>query len=104
MFVEMRNGRIDNWRRIELIERWSTRFVQPRRLVFEKCLIRSHPPRLRRTIHTSKLLQALPANPAEFMVVPHGHKRPTGARILQVRIVEITAVDGAIVAEDRGNV
>ena len=50
VFVEMSNRRIDDWRRIEVIERWSTRFVQSRRLVFKECLIRSHLSRLRRKI------------------------------------------------------
>lgn len=47
----------------------------------------------------SKLLQALPADPAELMVVPHAHKRPTRARVLQIGIVQIVAVDSTIVSD-----
>jgi hypothetical protein len=38
------------------------------------------------------------------VVVPHGHERKPGSRILQVRIVQVHAIELAIVREARGDV
>jgi len=48
-------------------------------------------------------LQTLPAEPAELVVVPHGHERKVRACILQIGIGEIRAIDGAIVVDRRRN-
>src|SRR6516225_3801344 len=98
MSVKASNGRVHDMWWIKAIERRATGLVQPCRLIFEKCLIGRHLTCLRRTSDPSKLLQALPPNPAEFMVVPHADKRPTCARILQIGIMQIIAVDGAVVS------
>ena len=38
------------------------------------------------------------------MVVPHGDERPARARVLQVGIVQVAAIDGAIVVDRQWNV
>src|SRR5260370_11396548 len=98
------NWRIyDGWRR-KPSKRRAARLVDSRWLVLEKRLIGGYFSRLGGPIHSSKSLQALPADPAKLMVVPHAHERPTCSRILQVRIVQIIPVDGTVIPNVGRNV
>src|SRR5580704_153795 len=99
MLVKLRDRGIADSRRRELIERLAAWFQQPSRLIFKECLIGGHLSRLRGPGHAFKFLQTLPAQPAEFMVVPHADKGPAGAGVLQVRVMQVRAVDGAVVAD-----
>src|SRR5665213_1789210 len=56
---------------------------------------------LGRTDLAVELLQSLPAEPAELVIVPHVDEGEPGARVLHVGIVQVAAVDGAVVL-DRG--
>src|SRR5262249_26088812 len=104
VLVESVNGCVDDSGWIETIERWSTRLCDSLRLIFEPGLVRRNFAGLRRPPLSVKFLQTLPAQPAEFVVVPHHHKWPTGARVLQVGVVEIRPVDRAIILNRRRNV
>ena len=46
-------------------------------------------------------LQRLPPLPGEFVVVPHRDERPAGARVLQIRVVQIGAVDRPVIVDGR---
>src|SRR5262249_47190662 len=65
-------------------------------LVFEPGLTRRNLSRLSRA-NPIKVLLTLPALPRELVVVPHTNKRPAGARILQVRVEQIAAIQRAVV-------
>ena len=104
VFVETCHRRIDDLRRIEAIKRRSTGLRDPRRLIFEESLIGSDFAGLRGQVLASKSLQGLPTQPAEFVVVPHVHEGPTGASVLKIGIVQICAIDGAIIVDRRRDV
>ena len=104
MFIELLNRRIDHFRRFKFIQPRPARFYDPRRLILEPGLIRSHFLGLRRPHFSIKHLKALPAEPAIFMVIPHADEGPTRPRILQIGIVKIGAVNGAIVIQRRRDV
>src|SRR6478752_4970216 len=70
---------------------------QPRWLILKERLIGCHFSRLSRKSFRSKLLETLPSLPAELMVVPHGYKGKVCARVLQLRVVQIRLIDGAII-------
>src|SRR5262249_10171469 len=42
-------------------------------------------------------------DPAEFMVVPHRDKRPACASVLQIGVMQVGAIDSAIVFDSGGN-
>ena len=62
------------------------------------------PPRLHRRdlaglrwdVAFAEILQRLPALPGELVIVPHGDERQISARVLNVGIVQIGFVDGAV--------
>src|ERR1051326_1562285 len=76
----------------------------PRRLRLKERLHGGHFSRLGRKSFRSKLLETLPSLPAEFVVVPHGHKRKMCTSILQLRVVQIRSIDGTIILHRGGDV
>ena len=79
----------------EFLQGRTVRPRHPGRLIFKQRLIRSHFPRLRGARIALELLEGLPAEPAEFVVVPHIDERPSGPRVLQVGIVQASFIYGA---------
>src|SRR5690349_4555903 len=75
-----------------------------RRLKLKKCLHGRHFSRLGRKSFRSKLLETLPSLPAELVVVPHGHEWKMCTRVLQLRVVQIRLIDGAIIVHRGGDV
>src|SRR5262249_24504021 len=104
MFVELRDRCVGDVRWAKVDERGSARLEQSRRLVFKERLVRCYLPRLRRTVFAPESLQPLPPLPAELVVVPHADERPSGARILQVGIVKIVAIDRTVICDGGRNV
>ena len=104
MIVELGNGSIHYLRWAEPLQRIPIRPRHSRRLIFEECLVGCHLSRLRRARFSLKFLQRLPSQPAEFVVVPHVDEWPAGAPILQVRIVQVGAINGAVPVKCSGNV
>ena len=91
-------------RRPELGQRPARR-LHPRRNIFEPGLVGGDLdglPGLRRL--AAGLDDALPALPGEFVIVPDADERPAGARVLQVGIVQIALVDGAIAVDRQRDV
>src|SRR5215469_159693 len=82
MLVKPGDRNIGDARWIELRQRRSARFEQSCRLVFEESLIGSYLASLPGVIHSAEVLQALPPDPTELVIVPHADKRPTRPRIL----------------------
>ncbi len=76
------------------MDRWACRFA---RVDIQRSLVGGHLSPLGRTIHSFESLQSLPSDPAEFVFVPHAHKRPACARVLQIRVVQIVAINGTVV-------
>src|ERR1051326_3749433 len=76
----------------------------PGRLILKERLHGCHSSRLGRKSFRSKLLETLPSLPAEFVIVPHGHKRKMCTRVLQLRVVQIRLIDGAIILHRGGDV
>src|SRR5579864_741978 len=76
----------------------------PRRLVFKERLVGSDFSCLSRTRLSLKFLQRLPAEPAEFVVVPHIDEGPSSARILDVGVMQVPSINRAIVFERCGDV
>ncbi len=104
MGVKGGDGRVLQVRPVEAFERGGVRTHHARRLKFEECLIGGHFARLCGPRLTEELLQRLPAQPTELAVVPHVDEGPACARVLQVCVVQIGAVNGAIIDERRGDV
>src|SRR6185312_13810528 len=75
--------------------------MYPGRLVLEPGLHGGDLASLPRPGGAVENLKRLPATPGELVVVPHRHERPAGTRVLQIRIVQVGAIDRAIVI-DRG--
>src|SRR6185312_5779323 len=76
----------------------------PRRLILKERLHGCHSSRLGRKSFRSKLLEALPSLPAEFVVVPHGHKRKMCTRVLQLRVVQIRFINRTVILHRSGDV
>ncbi len=95
--VECRHGGVDHLRRMEAIQRVTTRPCHASWLKLEESLVRRHLAGLRRTRHSFELLQRLPTQPTELVIVPHAYERPARTRVLQVRIVQVRAIDSAVV-------
>src|SRR5262249_7289658 len=89
---------------MKLDQRRSAGFEHSGRLVFEKRLVRGHLPGLPRLIDSSEHLETLPADPAEFVVIPHTNKGPARAGVLQIGIVQIAAINGAVISHIGWNV
>src|SRR5262249_48164602 len=53
----------------------------------------------RRTRLTVEHLHGLPSLPTELMVIPHRDEGPAGTRVLQVGIMQVGAIHGAVVIE-----
>src|SRR5262245_32837429 len=104
VIVEAGDRCIVNGRWIESVQRRASRVDNARRLKLEPRLERGHFPRLRRSVPAVEALQRLPAEHRKLMVVPHTHEGPTCARILNVVVVQVGAVDGAIVLDGRWDV
>jgi hypothetical protein len=73
-------------------------------LELKECLVGGDLARLRRAGLSFKYLQRLPAQPAEFVIVPHVHKGPAGTRVLNIGVAEICSVDCTVIFERPGNV
>src|SRR5678815_4224078 len=69
------------------------------RKVFEPGLIRRDLDALARLLERSRLDDALPTLPREFVVVPDRDERPASASVLEVGIGEIGLVDGPVAAD-----
>src|SRR5215472_866169 len=104
MFVKPGNRNIGDARWIELRQSRSAWFEQFGGLVFEESLIGSYLASLPGVIDSAEILQALPPDPTKFVIVPHADERPTRPRILQIGIVKVVSIDGAIIADVGGNV
>src|SRR5262249_54744022 len=70
---------------------------QPCRLILKECLVRGHFSSLGRDIPVPKVLETLPPQPAEFVVVPHGDKRKMCTRILYFGVVQICLIDRTVI-------
>src|ERR1051325_403785 len=86
--------------RIEAFERGPADLLATRWQIFPPCLVGGDldalaGPRL------AGLLDALPALPREFVVIPYGDKRPPRASVLQIGIGEIAFVNGAVAVDGR---
>ena len=81
--------------RIEALERGSADLLAARWQIFPPCLVGGDLDALARP-RLAGLLDALPALPREFVVVPHGDERPARASVLEVGIGEIALVDGPV--------
>src|SRR5580700_1913302 len=92
-----------SWR-IEAVKRRSARLGYPSRLVLKERLIGRHFAGLGGSRLSVKYLHSLPAQPTEFVVVPHVDERPARPRVLKIGIAEIGAINGAIVFHCRRNV
>ena len=104
VLVEVGDRRVSNLRAIETLQGRTTRLRHACRLVFKKRLIGGNFACLRGPRLPFEFLQGLPAEPAEFVIVPHIDERPTRACVLEIRVAEISAINGAIVLESRRNV
>src|SRR6185312_10119189 len=94
--VELRHCDISDCRRIETFERGTTALHHTRGLVLKKRLHGCDLARLRWMRFFVEHLQGLPSLPAELMVVPHRNEGPASAGVLQVGIVQVTAIHGAV--------
>ena len=74
------------------------------RLILEPRLIRRDLHGLRGTELRLEALERLEAHPRELVVVPDRHEGPPRTRVLDVRVVEIGAIEGSLVVERRRNV
>lgn len=99
MVIKLLDRRIlHDWRH-ELVQsaRW---LLYTARLVLKPRLIGGDLACLRWT-KAAEVLLALPSLPRKFMIVTHAHKRPTGARILNIDIMQIGAVDRSVIRHIR---
>jgi hypothetical protein len=103
VIVEPLDRRVLNRRRIEAFQAAAAGSHDARRLVFEPRLVGGHLPRLRRPRAAAELLQPLPAQSAVFMVVPHRHERPPRPGVLNIRIVQVGAIDRPVIFDGRRN-
>ena len=97
MLIENFDRGVHNLRWAENFERGTTALHHSRWLILKKRLVGCDLARLRRTRFVIEYLQGLPSLPAELMVVPHRNKGPASARVLQVWIMQVTAIHSAIV-------
>ena len=104
MGVEGGDGNVLYARPVEAFERGGVRTRHACWLKFKERLIGGHFARLRRPRLTVELLQRLPAQPTELVVVPHVDEGPACACVLQVRVVQVGAVNGAVIVERGGDV
>src|SRR6266853_686326 len=65
-------------------------------LVFKECFESGYFSHLSRLRFALELLERLPAQPAELVVVPHVHKGPARTRILDILVLQVRSVSGAI--------
>ena len=99
VLVPLLDGDIRHRGRIELLERGSAHLPASRRQIFPPGLICGDLDALTWPGRTAGLLDALPALPREFVIVPHGHERPSCAGVLQIGLGKVTFVDGAIAVD-----
>src|ERR1700742_2983909 len=88
---------------MEAVERVTARPCHPSRFKLEEGLVCRDLACLRGPCHALELLEGLPAEPTELVVVPHIHERPAGARVLQIRIVQVCTIDGSVVVDGGGD-
>src|SRR5262249_46056216 len=79
------------------LERWSAWLLDAGRLVFPPRLVRRHFPCLRRTNFSTEHLHSLKALPRVFVVVPDADERPSRPRVLDVRVVQVSAIRRTVV-------
>ena len=96
VLVPLLDGDIRHRGRIELLERGSAHLSASRRQILPPRLICGDLDALTWPGRTAGLLDALPALPREFVIVPHGDERPSRAGVLQIGIGQVAFVDGAI--------
>jgi hypothetical protein len=102
--VEPADWCIHHMGRLELVERSPAGLAHARGLIFKECLVGRNFSCLCRSSGTAKFLQPLPPLPTELVVVPHIDEWPARARILQIRVLQIRAINGTIVLDICGDV
>ena len=86
--------------RAERVERCRWAACTRAGMIFEPRLVGGDLDRSGPAVRTAAgLLDALPALPGEFVIVPDGDERPARAGVLQVGVGEIALVDGAIAVD-----
>src|SRR5581483_1490592 len=95
--VKFRYRDISDFGRIETFKGRTAGLRHPRQLILKKRLHGRHLARLRRTRFAVENLQRLPSLPTELVVIPHRNKRPPRPGVLEIRIVQVVAVDSSIV-------
>src|SRR5262252_2177239 len=103
VLVKLCDRRIDYFGWPEGGQRRAAGLDHPRWLILKERLHGCHFSRLGRKSFRSKLLETLPSLPAELVVVPHGHKRKMCTRVLQLGVVQICLIDGAIILHRGGD-
>jgi len=104
VLVVFRDWRVLHGRRIERLQRFARRTRHSRRLKLEEGLVRGNFLGLRRPCFSREPLHPLKALPAELVVIPHRHEGPARPRVLQIRIVKVRFVHGAIIGQRRRDV
>src|SRR3569833_341149 len=102
--IELPDGRVLNGRGIESLQESHALPSYAGRLVFEPGLDGSDLAGLCRARRAFEVLHGLPAQPGKFVIVPHVDERPAGTRVLQIGVVQICAIHGAVVIECGWNV
>ncbi|MFT3916342.1 MAG: hypothetical protein QM704_20375 [Anaeromyxobacteraceae bacterium] len=101
--VELDDRDVLHGRWIEALER-PARSRDARGEVLEPRLVRRDLDALARPLERPRLQVALPALPRELVVVPDGDERPARARVLEVGVGEVAAVDGPVALEGQRDV
>ena len=101
--VEILDRRVLHRGRLEALQRDAARLRDARGLILEPRLVRRDLACLRRAFVARDALDRLPAHPRELVVVPHRHEGPARTRVLQIRVLQIGAVERAVVGERRGD-
>jgi hypothetical protein len=104
VWIESLDGPLPHWRRRELLQRLVGVCADPRRLIFEPRLVGHHLSRLGGPGHAVEALERLPPHPGKLVVVPHDDERPPSPSILDVGVMQVRAVQRAIVGKRRRHV
>ncbi len=94
--VKAVDRRVDDCRRVELIEPAARRLLHARRHIFPPRLVGGDAQALGGLDGVAVLDEALPALPREFVVVADADKRKVGAGVLDVGVVDVRLIDVAV--------
>jgi hypothetical protein len=97
--VEARDGRVLHGWSLEAVEGLIRAGPDAGRLEFEPGLVGHDLSRLCGTRNAVEALERLPPHPGELVVVPHDDERPSGASVLDVRVVQVGAIERTVVGE-----